>query len=189
MSKKRGNYYQYLYNDNVKVPRSANSSEQHEMSTTDTAGPTDTIDQLSDTGSATSQAYNESPIDFSDNHDISESSSSSDESDDGELIEIVKDFTNEEEVAAAYLSAFYAGKMTQKAFKLQLELTKKLYNPNLPSSFDAMRRAIKGCGKVKDEFYKIWYCSNCQAEVKLDYSKQRSCKICKTRLVETLFSN
>ena len=87
----------------------------------------------------------------------------------------------EEELAAAYLAAFFNGKTTQSSIKDFLQLSNISSNVKLPTSFDGLVKVLTG-EKPKFMHSKSWFCNICKKQVKkLTNRFQRECETCKSK--------
>ena len=78
-------------------------------------------------------------------------------------------------IHAALLALFFSGNFTQESFKLVLEFTKLFTDIKIPSSFNQL---IKSIGENQIEYIKTWVCHNCQLQVELTSTSQRTCSFC-----------
>ncbi len=96
-------------------------------------------------------------------------------------------FTNgeilKEDLAAAYLAAFYSGKTSQTSLTDYLKLSNIYSQIKLPTTFDGLKNLVQG--KSCDfQYDKTWFCGICLKSFKsLSTRFQRSCNVCKTRYI------
>jgi len=89
-----------------------------------------------------------------------------------------------EDLAAAFLAAFYGNSNTQKSLKDYIDLVNQLIltkDNQLPTSFAGLISLLNG-KKQKLNYEKSWYCDVCQKLInKLDNRFQRECSTCNSR--------
>jgi hypothetical protein len=91
--------------------------------------------------------------------------------------------TSREELAAAYLAAFFAGKITQSALSSFLELSNITTQVKLPTSFDGLIGILIGNKNLKT-YKKTFYCSSCLKLLTNVSSKlDRMCKVCSKKYI------
>ena len=87
----------------------------------------------------------------------------------------------------ALLSLFYGANLTQTSFNIVVKFL-NLRGSNIPQKFDHIvnkffNKKYNDCVHPFKEFTKIFYCKECDKTIDmLDFSKQRHCLRCKTRL-------
>lgn len=103
------------------------------------------------------------------------------------LINDLSDFLNDDKInkqdlAAAFLAAFYSGASSQKSLKDYLELINMLpQNYQMPTTFSGLISLLND-NKKKLNYNKSWYCSVYNKIIsKLDNRFQRECNSCNTR--------
>ena len=92
-----------------------------------------------------------------------------------------------EELAAAYLTLFFKGKLTQSALSTAIELSNIKSSIKLPTSFDGLLNIIT---KKKNlvEYEKTWFCGYCLKLIgRLDNRFQRACSNCNTRYYSSFY--
>jgi hypothetical protein len=90
------------------------------------------------------------------------------------------DSITEEELAAAYLAAFYNGRVTQKSLTDFLTLSNINSTIKLPNNYSGLISLLNSKNKEL-QFEKSWFCGVCQKQYdKLDNRFQRLCATCKT---------
>ena len=86
-----------------------------------------------------------------------------------------------EDLAAAYLAAFYNGRTSQQSLSDYLKLS-NIYSPiKLPTTFNGLKSLIS---KNTDNlpYEKSWFCGTCLKHItELTHRLQRECENCKTR--------
>ena len=93
----------------------------------------------------------------------------------------------EEELAAAYLTLFFKGKLTQSALSVTIELANITSSVKLPTSFDGLvNKIIKKNPKNKErnlDYDKTWFCGYCiKLTTVLERDRfQRECINCGSR--------
>jgi hypothetical protein len=96
---------------------------------------------------------------------------------------------SKEELAAAYLVAFFNGTITQSALKDFIALSNITSEIKLPSSFDGLAKVLMNENRVYD-YQKKWFCGVClNTFEKLDDRFQRSCKKCNVKLNMSYYLN
>ena len=87
---------------------------------------------------------------------------------------------SEEDLAAAYLTSFYNGRVSQKSLKDFLAIGNFRSSIKLPTSYDGLISLLNMNDK-KVQYEKSWFCSVCQTVFnELDNRFQRLCAKCKT---------
>lgn len=85
------------------------------------------------------------------------------------------------EMAAAFLAAFYSGKITQKALSDFIKLHNIYSSNKLPSNFDGLAKILVD----KDanlSYKKTWFCNICiKSFEELNHRFQRECHICSSK--------
>jgi hypothetical protein len=124
---------------------------------------------------------------------IEEISDGFDSYDESGGIEFYNAFNNKEiskeELAAAYLVAFFNGTITQSALKDFVSLSNITSEIKLPSSFDGLAKVLMNENRVYD-YQKKWFCGVCLTTFeKLDDRFQRSCKKCNVKLNMSYYLN
>ena len=90
--------------------------------------------------------------------------------------------SDEEEIAAALLTVFFNGRLTQHAFNLQLKFLNTFTPLKVPCQFDTLLNKIKPLKTTTEEYSKIWYCIVCSKKYdQLEYRTQTRCEKCKSR--------
>ena len=102
-----------------------------------------------------------------------------------DLNEFVRDQKiTKEDLAAAFLAAFYGNSNTQTSLKDYIDLVNQLIltkDNQLPNSFNGLISLLNG-KKQKLNYEKSWYCGVCQKLIeKLDNRFQRECSTCNSR--------
>jgi hypothetical protein len=191
--KTRGRYKQYLYDPDVKIPISTQNDHKREnnlllnKSVNQEQEKEKTINQQ--------KSSNEFLIITSDNlveelETIQSESESSDEIEEEKEDDLInynlkniiqdKDITKDE-LAAAFLAAFFNGKITQSSLTDFLQLSNIISPIKLPTTFDGLIKVVNG-EKPNLMVNKTWYCSIClEKTTKLDDRFQRACKKCKSK--------
>lgn len=97
-----------------------------------------------------------------------------------DLREFLYDEISKQDLAAAFLAAFYSGASSQKSFKDYLELINLLpLNYQMPTTFSGLISLLND-NKKKLDFEKSWFCGICNKIIsKLDNRFQRGCSACK----------
>lgn len=94
-------------------------------------------------------------------------------------------YTNEisrEDLAAAYLTGFFDGRITQSTVSNFLSISNITSEVKLPTSFDGLINLLIGTANYK-KFKKAYYCSNCLSTIEtLNSRYQRVCEKCFKRL-------
>ena len=198
----RGRYKQYLYDPDVKIPISTQNDHKRENNLLlnnkiSTVNKSVNQDQEKEKEKTINQqnSSNEFLIITSDNlveelETIQSESESSDEIEEEKEEDLInddlkniiqdKDITRDE-LAAAFLAAFFNGKITQSSLTDFLQLSNIIWPIKMPTTFDGLIKVING-EKPNLMANKTWYCSIClEKTTKLDDRFQRACKKCKSK--------
>ena len=96
---------------------------------------------------------------------------------------------NETELAAAIMTVFFYGNMTQKAVNLLIKLINIISVVQVPSKFDNVLSILLKNSKLDETNYeKRWYCETCfkLCEVAKENRFQRDCNTCKSKYTHIL---
>ena len=91
---------------------------------------------------------------------------------------------NQNDLATAYLAAFFNGRTTQDSLKDYLRLSNFSSQIKLPTTFDGLSQLVVG-KKNSVKFEKSWFCNTCTKQIKSLHNRlQRSCPFCKSRYLK-----
>lgn len=90
------------------------------------------------------------------------------------------------ELAAALLTVFFNGHMTQSCLNMMLKLVNIISDIKVPTRFDSLLSLIlKNTDQNYIGFDKRWYCEVCYKLIEQPQNRfQRSCSMCKSKSVE-----
>ena len=87
-----------------------------------------------------------------------------------------------EDLSAAYLTAFFSGKITQTALKDFISISNIASEIKLPTSFDGLTKVLMGKNNIY-KYTKSWFCGVCLKTFnKMEDRYQRSCSQCCVKL-------
>ena len=176
-------YFQYLYDDNILVPRSTikrrkRKLKQNEAVISNEEKKSDTLSSpvlfnVEDIRSEESGAIHEQTLENENDEDnnINDFSNSN----------FLTSETNKEELCAAALTFFFTGKMTQSHLSFGLKFFNLTSSIKIPLTFDALLKNITNNHNKVIEAQKIYFCFNCKQEIKIDSRYQRSCITCQSK--------
>jgi hypothetical protein len=198
MPKQRGPYKKYIYNpESYAMPY---SSFRQKHKNTDNNIPDLALNRQSSTlvfdmnrdinntsvlafnSIHENQSTNDEPLQNS-NQAVSESDESHDEGTQLEgMTEIRNVFEdnaiNSQELAAAYLAAFYSGKITQHSLTSFLTLSNIHSSHKLPTTFDGLIKSLDNDHRLV--YQKTWYCGTCLKAIQTTM-KERNCGKCQSK--------
>lgn len=92
-----------------------------------------------------------------------------------------------ESIYNGLLAVFYAGKLTQTAFKLVVDFFNIVTQNKLPSTFNQISSKLLNINDESIDYLKDWFCVQCKEMVVLTNPFQRKCSICLKRFLFTIF--
>ena len=199
MGKERGRYKRYIFDKNAKIPRQTVQNQAKDLESYSITAKesnqiqsslfeTNIFEELAQTNYEEDILTNSedlvTEIEIPNEPILNDVESLLDNGDNNEQDDFEEDFDSEfsslcsseeltkEEIAAAYLAAFYNGRTSQSSLGDYLKLS-NIFSPiKLPTTFDGLKNLIKG--KARDlEFKKSWYCGTCVKTIKLDPKANR----------------
>ncbi len=207
MSKVRGKYKQYLYDNDKVIPRTTkwyakyNSSlinnesivfDKNHHSSSSTQKSSHEI--LMNSTSENNTRLLDEEIEEENNEDKSDEDISDEENEDDQHIDenetelndlnniIKNEKISKEDLAAAFLASFYNGGITQKDLSDFLQLSNIYSETKLPASFSGLIKILESVDNNESlNSTKFWYCGTCFKKIeKLNNRFQRTCEFCKT---------
>jgi len=197
--KRRGRYKAYILNSSLEIPVSTRNDHRHaqvfnQEASTSFHYPSNAstiITHFNQTDeSVPTQAQNSEEIHQTNDsvdsiENLSDTENAEDDPSDSLADELSSFVSNDEitreELAAAYLAAFFNGKTTQSSIKDFLQLSNITSNIKLPTTFDGLVKLL-----IKEQLnfieLKSWFCGTCLKKIpKLKDRFQRECDICKSK--------
>ena len=209
MPLKRGRYKQYLWNKDAKIPkttyyRNTHDGDQHQnfqkefSPVTNLAKTSDENCQIEDFYESDSietlveNAADEINNNSNDNLNLIDSlvndnilydnNESEDVFDENELNNLFSSNNiNKEDLSAAYLTAFFNGRISQKSLKDFIMISNISSEIKMPSNFDGLAKVLIGTEYIY-KYIKSWFCGVCLETFKEVDRFQRMCNKCNVKL-------
>jgi hypothetical protein len=191
MSKERGPYKKYNFDESVSMPsstlrhkkRKLNNLEENECSLPPVNSVIQPVEDYVDSNISIFYQPEHPPVlntlenEFNETDNVDEQTQKIQDCVD----EVFMHFSEEEEIAAALLTIFYCGGLTQFCLAMVTRLFNILSKFKVPTTFDGLSNLLHKKSDKHEEYSKKWFCKICQVEVTIQDRFQRDCKTCLTK--------